>query len=159
LNNSLGNAINASGWVTGDLFNSDNSAGHAFLFNGQMNDLGSLPGFDLSRGDGINDKGQVVGAVYTPIYGLNQFHAFIYDSQNGMVDLNSLISPKSGWILAEAAAINDSGQIVGTGHHGNTAHAFLLTPVPEPSTFVLAGLSAAAILGYVRHRQLRGLPG
>jgi probable HAF family extracellular repeat protein len=161
LNNSFGSAINATGWVTGDLANSDGSVRHAFLFNGQMNDLGTLPGFDLSSGYGINDKGQIVGSGYNagPIGDPNQSHAFIYDNEDAIVDLNSLISPTSKWILSSAFAINDSGQITGSGYHNNVFHAFLLTPVPEPSTIVLAGLSAVAILGYVRCRQIRRLRG
>ena len=46
-----------------------------------------------------------------------------------MTDLNTLISPTSGWTLTVAAAINDSGSIVGTGINAAAqTHAFLLTP-------------------------------
>jgi probable HAF family extracellular repeat protein len=149
LNNSFGSAINASGWVTGDLTNSDGSVRHAFLFNGQMNDLGTLPGFDLSSANGINGEGQIVGSGFNagPIVDVNQSHAFIYDSEDGMVDLNSLISPSSRWILSGASAINDSGQITGSGYHNRVLHAFLLTPVPEPSTLVLVLLALAGVAG------------
>jgi hypothetical protein len=56
-----------------------------------------------------------------------------------MTDLNSLISPDSGWLLSGAQGINNVGQIVGDGYINNEFHAFLLTPVsetvpiPEPS--------------------------
>jgi probable HAF family extracellular repeat protein len=65
--------------------------------------------------------------------------AFV-DFGGGFVDLNPLIDPLSGWTLEAANGINASGQIVGygIGPDGDT-DAFLLTPVPEPST----GLSIA----------------
>jgi probable HAF family extracellular repeat protein len=45
------------------------------------------------------------------------------------VDLNTqLDSSSAGWTLQEARAINDAGQIVGTGLYHGTAHAFLLQP-------------------------------
>ncbi len=51
-----------------------------------------------------------------------------------MVDLNTLISPSSGWTLTAAGGMNDLGEIAGYGTIGGVTHAFLLTPVPEPST-------------------------
>jgi probable HAF family extracellular repeat protein len=45
-----------------------------------------------------------------------------------MTDLNDLLPNGSGWTLAEATAINNSGQVVGVGVHNGQNHAFLLTP-------------------------------
>ena len=46
-----------------------------------------------------------------------------------MTDLNSLISPTSGWTLQEVLAVNDSCQIVGCGTNpSGSIHSFLLTP-------------------------------
>jgi probable HAF family extracellular repeat protein len=46
-----------------------------------------------------------------------------------MINLNTLIDSASGWHLAEAKAINDAGQIVGTGKNkAGQRHACLLTP-------------------------------
>lgn len=61
-------------------------------------------------------------------------HAFLY-SNGVMVDLNTLIDPNLQITLAEARGINDLGQIVVNGN----GHAYLLTPVPEPGTWVLLG--------------------
>ena len=45
-----------------------------------------------------------------------------------ITDLNTMLDPKSGWILESASGINNKGQIVGMGqHHGKTT-AFLLIP-------------------------------
>jgi probable HAF family extracellular repeat protein len=45
-----------------------------------------------------------------------------------MVDLNTLIDPTLGWVLTTAAAVNDAGQIVGSGVINGQSHAFLMTP-------------------------------
>ena len=47
-----------------------------------------------------------------------------------MSDLNALIPAGSGWTLENANAINDAGQIVGSGLRGGKLRAFLLTPNP-----------------------------
>ena len=74
--------------------------------------------------------------------------------------MNSLISPSSGWTLEDATGINNSGQICayGTNPSGQT-DAFLLTPVPEPSTITLLLASAACVLGYAwrRRKTSRGI--
>ncbi|HEY9727697.1 MAG TPA: hypothetical protein V6D50_14705, partial [Chroococcales cyanobacterium] len=79
-----------------------------------------------------------------------------------MTDLNSLISPDSGWLLSGAQGINNVGQIVGDGYINNEFHAFLLTPVsetvpiPEPSPswglFAFGALSAGSRLSSQRKK-------
>ena len=51
------------------------------------------------------------------------------DSGVQMQDLNTQVDPASGWNLQDATAINNLGEIVGTGQLGNQTHGFLLTPV------------------------------
>ncbi|MDO8677398.1 MAG: M12 family metallo-peptidase [Acidobacteriota bacterium] len=46
-------------------------------------------------------------------------------------DLNALIPADAGWRLLSATAINDRGQIIGSGIVAGETHAFLLTPVPR----------------------------
>jgi probable HAF family extracellular repeat protein len=98
-----------------------------------MQDLGTLPGGTSSFAFGLNDSGQVVGDSYNAS---GQPHAFVW--QNGtMSDLNDLIPPGSGWVLGNATAINNAGQIVGVGSHNGQGRAFLLTPdssgLPTPA--------------------------
>jgi probable HAF family extracellular repeat protein len=88
----------------------NNSKGQAFLYgNGQLTNLGSLPGDTITKAYGINNSGQIVGFSGN----LNNQHAFVY--KNGqMTDLNSLVtSGLPSAYLASAAAINESGQIAG----------------------------------------------
>src|SRR5262249_7197547 len=49
-----------------------------------------------------------------------------------MSNLNGLFPADSGWILSRASAINNAGQIVGTGVFAGQGHAFLLTPSAPP---------------------------
>lgn len=110
---------------------------------------------DASKvGKGINASGQLVG--YSTTTGDVSDDAFVYDAVHGMVDLNSLIDPLSGWDLLYAFAINDNGQITGQGIIDGDRHAFLLTPVPEPSTLVLgcAGLVGLTLLACRRMRRV-----
>jgi probable HAF family extracellular repeat protein len=100
---------------------------HAFLYTqGKMHDLGTL-GEDPSNAFALNDQGQVVGISG---FGPDQDHAFLWQ-KGTLFDLNKLIAPSSPWILVQACAINNHGQIVCVGYRKNdqTTHTLLLTPV------------------------------
>lgn len=134
-------AINDSGAIAGSSRLS-NGQMRAFLYqNGVMTSLGTLGG-DSSYAYGLNSAGHAVGYSTTAD---GQTSAFLF--RDGMLfDLNALIGPGSGWILDEAFAINDLGQIVGTGWHDGQRRGFLLQPAapsfpgaeaPEPGTWVM----------------------
>ena len=55
--------------------------------------------------------------------------AMVWTPSGGMQDLNSLIPANSGWVLINANAINNTGQITGYGVKDGHNHAFLLTPL------------------------------
>jgi hypothetical protein len=56
--------------------------------------------------------------------------AFVWDKAHGLRDLNALIGANSGWNLEVATSINDRGEIVGWGDHGEIENAgFLLVPL------------------------------
>lgn len=152
---SEGFAINSLGQITGiSLVAEGSEFEHAFFYDGTvMHDLGTLSGMDSSAGQGINIHGQITGYSYR--LGVSS-HAFIYDPAHGMVDLNSLIDPNSGWVLAEGTAINDGGLITGDGVINGETHAFLLTPisVPETRAIVFAAFSLLIIpFAFILRRQ------
>jgi probable HAF family extracellular repeat protein len=120
-------ALNNHGWIVGNDTNPTTRAFSAVLWlRGIANNIGSLGGSAAAAG--VNDQCQVVG---NSILSDNvTYHAFIWTQAGGMQDLNNFIPANSGWILQDAAAINSSGQIAGTGLINGLTHAFLLTPTP-----------------------------
>ena len=109
-------------------------------------EINLLAGYVKGVATGINNNGQVVGWMSTSNSGGNA-RAFIWE--NGfMFDLNVLVSDGGGWTLETASAINDAGQIVGSGEAPNgQTHGYLLTPIitgaPEvedniPSAFLIS---------------------
>jgi probable HAF family extracellular repeat protein len=93
-----------------------------------------------ARANGINDAGVVVGVFNFDYEDPFPNRGFIYrDGQS--VDLSTLAD--GGWTIFEANAINDAGQIVGTGSSGGQSgfrRPVLLTPVPEPASFAALAL-------------------
>jgi probable HAF family extracellular repeat protein len=132
-----GEGINDQGQVAGYSQTTDDDANHTFLWtpsspggtSGTMLDLGTLGGLN-SYGYAVSNGGQVVGSSEVDPEVSNYSHAFLYTNDGGMVDLNTLIDPSSGWELLDSDDINDAGQITGQGLIGDEYHAYLLTPVP-----------------------------
>jgi probable HAF family extracellular repeat protein len=148
-------ALNDSGQVVGqtDLFTTRFGPLHAFITgpnNEGITDLGILGG-DASYGHGINSLGQIVGtsdlvgAVRDARSGAG--HAFVTGADGlGMTDLNSLLISSLGTsvFLNDAHRINDTGQIIA---QGSNQRAYLLTPVPLPTSLVLLGSTLVGLLG------------
>jgi probable HAF family extracellular repeat protein len=151
---SLGWAINDAGHVTGEVILAETSAQHAFLYKPETDMVALVsPGVAASVGYGINAQDHIVGHMLRSLSG-GEGLAFLYDGGPSFIDLNTLLEPASGagWTLDVALDINDFGQIVGNGRRDGVAHGFLLTPVPEPSTWALM-LGGLALLGAaVPHR-------
>jgi len=122
-------AINAGGEIAGT-GTPKTGMPHAFLWRtGNAEDIGTLGG-PQSFAIALNDAGQVVGeSEYGATDDARNRHAFLY-TDGKMIDLNSLLLPHSGWELLSATAINNKGQIVGSGRIHDVEHAYLLTPLP-----------------------------
>ena len=88
---------------------------------------------------GINAAGVMVGVMWDDT-GLE--HAFVFDTTNGVRDLNDLVNPASGWVLQFARDINGSGQIVGSGVKDGVERGFLLSPY-QPLTIAVDGTGTA----------------
>ncbi|HUN66663.1 MAG TPA: T9SS type A sorting domain-containing protein [Bacteroidota bacterium] len=141
-----GFAVNDSGWVAGYSYVS--GVAHAFLYrHGFMTDLGVLGavssggqttethgtdpvagrsggrrevmGGGGSRALGLDNAGRVVGN--SSLSGNIEGHAFLYDA-GVMTDIGTLVGSTG---VSVAAAINDSGIIVGYSDAGTGRHAFI----------------------------------
>jgi probable HAF family extracellular repeat protein len=118
--------INDFGQIVGGAMLAD-SRTDAFLWDGNMHDLGALNG--CSYAFAINAHRQVVGNWG----GLecNQ-GAFLWEDGGPMVDLNTLVSSTTGLSVAGAIEINDRGEIAGSGAGANgNFYAILLIPCDE----------------------------
>jgi probable HAF family extracellular repeat protein len=130
---SVADAINNSGQAVGFSVTNGGAVDNATLWSGgAIIRLGALPGSIGSIARAINDGGQVVGQSANGGGGLNYWHAILWSGGN-TIDLNSIpISDSAGWILNNATAINDRGQIAGYGINPSGQYdAFLLTPVSQ----------------------------
>ena len=96
--------------------------------NGNWTILPTVRNASHSRAQAINDEGVVVGTIFQS-GGLDPFQlAFIYDTLNGLRDLNTLLPTGTGWDLRSAVDINEYGEIVGFGYIDGLRRAFVLAP-------------------------------
>jgi probable HAF family extracellular repeat protein len=104
---------------------------------GNMIDLGVLPGDACSNAYYVNSRGQVVGtSEHQALCGITGEHAFLWENGGPMIDLNTQIPPGANLQLIFAFAINDRGEIAGSGVPPGCApqdylkcgHAYVLIP-------------------------------
>ena len=129
-------AVNNSDQIVG--FSAENDGPHAFLYSsGHMNDLNTLSNVnhELLFSTDINASGEVVGLGFFQ----DGEHPFLYN--NGLSELTGLVWPASGFDVSNRGlAINDSGQIAGTGIAANGhEHAFLYNNGTYTDLGVLSG--------------------
>jgi probable HAF family extracellular repeat protein len=146
--------INNSGQIIGDVGTRDIDA---FLYsNGVATNLGTLPGQQQSQALGLNDEGQVVGSSFSDGDNEPLPAGFLY-SGGQMLNLNNMLdSSGNGWQIQQAVAINDNGWIAADATFRGNTFAVLLTPVPEPSTFLIAIAAGALIAMATVRRFSRG---
>ncbi len=123
IDSSFALTVNNSGIAVGGAsFTNDNSGTVPVRWiNGQVSKLLQDP-IPLGRATSINNKQQIVGMVWNPTA-----KAFLWDNGTGYY-LNDLIPPNSGWFITQAHAINDRGEIVGSGIFNGQELGILLRP-------------------------------
>ncbi len=155
--------LNSSDEVVG--YSSVKKAGafHGFVWKkGVMKDIGTLAPYPNSVAQAINEKGCVVGdvftgALYKPIFEGGTLapssHGVLY-SDGVLIDVNTLIPSDSGWEIKTANDINDKCQIVGAGYYKGskylTAHVLTppgvaLTGAPKPTPTTTASSCPIAV--------------
>lgn len=147
---SLARGINNFGTIVGESQVSVNGPVHAFVYDPVIGMRGiGMPGLNSSAED-INEAGLIGGtAERSP----NVWRAALFDEINGVQFLDDLIPADSGWDwLFRVTDINDRGQIAGLGLISGEMHAFLLTPVPEPSALGLLVHCGLLLLAVARRR-------
>lgn len=145
--------MNEAGVVVGYSYLSDQVTYRGFIYSGgPLMPLGTLGGSGSQALD-INALGQVVGGSHIAL-GSDVFHGFLY-SDGVMTDLNDLVDPALGWEILKGTAINDHGQIVGWGIIDGNTHAYLMTPVPEPSSLFLVTLGLVSFVGWALRTKRR----
>ena len=108
------------------------SQAFVYDYNAATDNLTILPVLEgglHSHAYDINENNEVVG--YSESATGN--HAVMWDETGGATDLHTLMSAE-GWVLTSATAINDNGDIAGTGTLHGAAHGFVLTngTITEP---------------------------
>ena len=143
IDDSVASAINDAGEVVGTGRTADGHRAFRWTTAGGMQNLGLLTGpFNSSFAHDINSHGVVVGSNLRAAGGI----AFRWTPSAGMQNLNDLLDSSSrGWILNEATAINDAGEIVGWGFNPESStHAYLLTPF-STQVFAFTGFNEPPI--------------
>jgi len=123
-------AINDQGQAAGFGYLPGGNTFHATLWKNvkSITDLGVVGSDPCSYATSINAKTQVVGGSGC---GGNGFRAFLWE-EGSIFDLNTLIPHGSALYLQITNAINDRGEIAGTGVDvSGNGHAFLLIPCDE----------------------------
>ncbi len=158
---SFATAINDEGVITGyGTVAGEDPGTYSFKYDpviGELENLGSL-GSDTSHAFDISAAEFIVGSSI--LLGSGDENAVLWRPDR-MININSLLLPGSDWdYLIRAKAINNEGQVVGSGVIDENQHAFLLEPVlgladPIPgvagikNTFDAAGASPGNTVVFV----------
>ena len=117
-------AINNAGDVLGSIQKGSGPFRPVLYKHGQIRHIVIPLNTVLVSMTSINERDEVVGVVEDASFTTTT--PFLWNGT--FYDLNSLIPPHSGWVLREAAGINERGQIVGSGRLNGLDLGYILTP-------------------------------
>jgi probable HAF family extracellular repeat protein len=127
----VADGLNNSGSMAGFAYNADFSETRAVFWANSSSPaviLRTSDEFSNGTAEGINDEGRIVGTAYNTDF--SESHAFLWPSANSPgIDLNTVIRPRSGWVLEIARSVNRGGAITGEGLLNGVGHAYALIPV------------------------------
>lgn len=143
--NSTPYSVNDAGEVVGRGDVPGSQSHHGFLWKGGvMTDLGTPHGDLCSTAASVNSEGQIVGDAGACFVG---GRAWLWENGGPLVDLNTLAIPGSGLHLADAALINDRGEIICAGVLPNgDRHAVMLVPQGDCDDACEAGIADSEII-------------
>jgi len=87
--------------------------------------LNGRGGAKVTVAHAVNNQGRIVG--WSGGQGVPQQRAVMWVNRK-LIDLNTRLPRRSGWVLLRALDINEEGQIVGEGRFNGQIRPFLLTP-------------------------------
>jgi len=115
----IANWLNEAGEVIGFGTIAGDVCCRAFLSrHGAISELGTVVGDNSSAAFGINNKGQVVGQSWffdVDTQQVTASHAFLWEDEGPIVDLNTLVVNPTDLSLTEANFITDRGWIIAKG--------------------------------------------
>jgi len=118
----------------------DNDAGHTAY------ELPLLPGDNYGSAHAINNAGTILGSSTYGTPGTWDIQPYVpvvwIDGEPRTLESIVDATSAAGWEFSSAIAINNAGQIVGTGLHDGAMRAFLLTPVSTDAVATTATGSA-----------------
>ena len=125
-----------------------------------MVSLGVLPGgtFTSQAWGASADGSVVVGSGYSA----SGLEAFVWDSTNGMRELDQVLADLgivdlTGWTVTQAYGVSGDGlTIVGHGKNPSGSLEAWIATIPEPSTGLLVMTGLLGLASYRRCRRLRG---
>jgi uncharacterized membrane protein len=119
--------------------------------DGVMTEIPAPAGYEIVSPSGINNHELVVGRIALSAFSETS-EGWIYDGSNVHLLDRLLVPAFSAWKITNAWEINDAGFIAAEATDPNgVARVVLLTPVPEPTSFVLT-LVGALLMISVRRR-------
>jgi uncharacterized membrane protein len=132
----IGANINDLGVAIGGTFG-PSFYGRATVWNNDPahtpSELLGIPGDNNSSAVSINNQGQIVGYSYyqVDVMVAPQLHPVLWE--NGIaIDVTTLLDASAdGWTIRYLAAINNAGEIAGTGTFNGQNRAFLLRPLAQ----------------------------